>query len=187
MKRIDRILYAATAVSAFAALVLKLLILPDTISLSFSSDTLKSSWYLVLLTLLPLFSTYLVSTAEKSRIISAAVIAMADGYALLVTLQALGIDINFSAVVLLLLSISSLLIALAIKRGDIKARPAWISTEEAEEKAAKLTALLFLILAAEALIMLLLVLLWKVNGGYIIIPVLITSALFLLILARKTS
>lgn len=186
MNRNDRILYAVTAVSAAAALLLVLTLLPSEISLSFSSSDVKSSWYLVLLTLLPLFSTFLIASTDKSRLISAAVIAVADGYALLVIMQALGADVNFSAVVLLVLALLSLFIALAIRSGKLKAKPAWVTTEEAGKKAAGITALLFFLLSAEFFIMALLVLLRGVNGGFVIVPVLITAALFLLILARKT-
>lgn len=186
MNRNDRILYAVTALSAVAALLAVLLILPKEISLSFSDSAVKSSYYLVLLTLLPLFSTFLVSTTGKSRLISAAVVVIADGYALLAVLKSVGISINFSAVVLIVLALVSLFIALAVKKGKIKARPAWADTEEKEKKASAITRILFSVLTAEFLIMALLVLLLGINGGMIIVPVLITAALFMLILAKKT-
>lgn len=186
MNRTDKILYAVTAVSAAIALLLVLTLLPSGISLSFSAAEVKSSYYLVLLTLLPLFSTFLVAQTGKSRLISAAVIAVADGYALLVIMQALGVAVNFSAVVLLVLALLSLFIALAIRSGKLKAKPAWVTTAEAEGKAGRITALLFLLLSAEFFIMALSVLIAGVNGGIVIVPVLITAAFFLLILARKT-
>lgn len=186
MKRSDRILYAVTVLSAIAALGLVLAVLPSGISFSFSDNAAKSSWYLVLLALLPLFSTLLVSITDKSRLISAAVIAVADGYAVLVVLQALGTAVNFSVIILLLLTLLSAILTAALNNGKIKAKPAWADTEDKVKKASVITAVMFALMAVEFLIMTLLVLFFSINGGFIIVPVLITAAIFMLILARKT-
>ena len=186
MKKSDYILFACSLVSTLIALLVVLLLLPSSISFSFSEEGEKSAFFLLLLTLMPLFSTYLVAISNKSRVIALSIIVLVDFYAMLVVLKALGVAINFSSIILLFLSLLFLLLALALLKGKIKAKPAWIKKDEGEEKARKLTMFLFFFISAELLIMALLSLLLGVNGGYVVFPIMLTAAIFLILIARKT-
>lgn len=186
LKKSDIAIIVLSLLSTLSSLALVLTILPSDISFSFSNDSMKSSYYLVLLALIPLIAVYLVAVTDKSRMVSTAVLCIIDGYALLVVLKAIGIDIDFSVIVLASLALLSLLLSLLLFKGKVKAHPKWIDTEEAENKAGRIAALLFALIALELLVTALLSAAIGLPGGVAVIPVMLTSAVFLVVLARKT-
>jgi len=188
IKRSDRLQFILTLISALFSLLAVLFLLPREISLSFSQEEVKSSYYLILLTLLPLCSTYLVALKDLSRSISLSILLLIEGYALLVVLSALGIPINIEGIILLLLSFLFLFIALAIKdeKSKVKINLKWVVDDKKKKEAQRIGFILFLTLFLEGVISAFLLFFSLLSIGFPIVLWMVTIVVTTMILLKRS-
>ncbi len=188
MRKEDKLQLAITLLFALAALLSCLLLLPAKISLSFSISEVKSSYYLVLLTLLPLISTYLVAIKELSRSISFTFLVFIEGYSLLVLLYNLGVEININGIILLLLSTLFLFIALKIRDGKskVKIKLRWVTEEKKQKELQTFGFFIFLSLFIEGILFTILYFLFSISLGYPIVSWMVTIAIPVFIMLKRS-
>lgn len=185
LRRCDYVLIAISVLAAAVFLILAFTVLPERMALSFQEGAEeKSPLLLAVIALLPIISTVLIAIRGFSRLTSAFLEFIIEGYAVLVVLNALGIYVSIPFITLTLLAILCLILSCLLFRGRVNAVPAWITEEKARSKALRLEALMMALLASELLITSLLVLLFSINGAVVILPVMATVVVFLLISSR---
>ncbi len=188
MRREDKIQLGIILSFSIAALLSVLFILPPEISLSFNTAELKSSYYLILLTLLPLISTYLVAIKNLPSEVSFTFSALIEGYSILVLLYNLGVSIKLNGIILLLLSSAFLLVAVKIKdeRSKVKIRLKWVTDEKKQRELQMFGFFIFLSLFIEGMLFALLYFIFEISLGYPIVSWMVTIAIPVFIMLKRS-
>lgn len=185
MNKIDKKLYILSLI-LFVITTIVTFLLPDKISLTFSAGREKSKYFLILLSLIPAITTYLITTLDMSRLITTAFLVGVSFYILLIVISSFGFSIPIEAIVLIILSSCMLLIALKIKSKDskVKINLKYVDNKDVYENLQKAGFIMFLTLSIEMITCSILILL-KVISPTISIPViLITGFIFALLILK---
>ncbi|MBR1937621.1 MAG: hypothetical protein IJ836_01535 [Spirochaetales bacterium] len=159
-----RSVYIATILSALIFTVLSISVLPDKLSLSLDTQ-IKSKWYLVLLSLTPLISTFLLENSKGGEIFIWKIFIPVECYALLIVIDALLYDLDLAHLLLVLMIMLFFFLFLEIRKKEskVKIQLKWIEKDskaywKAQWKAqivffiAFLSSLLFFILSLSGLV-----------------------------------
>ena len=185
MNKIDKKLYFLSLI-LFVITTIVTFLLPDKISLTFSEGREKSKYFLILLSLIPAITTYLITTLDMSRLITTAFLVGVSFYILLIVISSFGFSIPIEAIVLIILSSCMLVIALKIKSKDskVKINLKYVDNKDVYENLQKAGFIMFLTLSIEMITFSILILL-KVISPTISIPViLITGFIFALLILK---
>ncbi len=185
MIKIDKKLYILSLI-LFVITTIVTFLLPDKISLTFSEGREKSKYFLILLSLIPAITTYLITTLDMSRLITTAFLVGVSFYILLIVISSFGFSIPIEAIVLIILSFCMLVIALKIKSKDskVKINLKYVDNKDVNENLQKAGFIMFLTLSIEMITSSILILL-KVITPTITIPViLITGFIFALLILK---
>ncbi len=160
----DRKIYIATVVSVLFFALVSALMLPDRISLLLDG-TLKSRWYLVLFSAVPLLSTFMLEKSNGGQRLEWKVFFPVEIYSLLVVVDALFIRIRMEHLMLVFLALLFFYLSRELRDKDshVKIQLKWIEKDSedyirAQKKgervflaAAIVTVIAFLLLLAGAI------------------------------------
>ena len=121
MNKVEKKIYTISALLIVVTTVLTLF-LPNNISLTLTGGREKSNYYLILLSLIPIVTAYIISISKLSYAISISFLVFISFYIALIVLSSFGIAIPVEAIVLFILSLCMFAIALLIKKEDSKVK-----------------------------------------------------------------
>lgn len=147
MRKEFKLLFLANAIISIAFALVALFILPKEITLGFYNSELKSNLFLILLSLLPVVTTFLFSITEQKPIWAIVFFIAIELYSLIVVLGNLGFAISMEPIIFAVLTFSCIIIAAFLQKGKISIKLPWIQSEENKEKVNKFCSNIFIVLA----------------------------------------
>ena len=185
MNKIDKKLYILSAILLIFTIIITYF-LPNNIILTLSGGREKSKYFLILLSLIPIATTYLISISDMSRAITKAFLVGVAFYILLIIFSSLGFSIPVESLALFILSAFMLLIALKIRDKDskVKINLKYVDNKVVFERLQKVGFLMFLTLAIEMFTFSILILLALLSATIYIPVILITGFIFALVILK---
>ena len=185
MNKVEKKIYTISALLIVVTTVLTLF-LPNNISLTLTGGREKSKYYLILLSLIPLVTAYIISISKLSYAISISFLVFISFYIALIALSSFGIAIPVEALVLFILSLCMLAIALLIKKEDskVKINLKYVTSELIYKRLQKAGCFMFLTLSCEMLLFSILIFLNLVKPSIAIPVILITGFVYALIILK---
>ena len=185
MNKVEKKIYTISALLIVVTTVLTFF-LPNNISLTLTGGREKSKYYLILLSLIPLVTAYIISISKLSYAISISFLVFISFYIALIALSSFGIDIPVEALVLFILSLCMLAIALLIKKEDskVKINLKYVTSELIYKRLQKPGFFMFLTLSLEMLLFSILIFLNLVKPSIAIPVILITGFVYALIILK---
>ena len=185
MNKIDKKFYILSAILLIFTTIITCF-LPNNIILTLSGGRAKSKYFLILLSLIPIATTYLISISDMSRAITKAFLVGVAFYILLIIFSSLGFSIPVESLALFILSTFMLLIALKIRDKDskVKINLKYVDNEVVFERLQKVGFLMFLTLAIEMFTFSILILLALLSATIYIPVILITGFIFALVILK---
>lgn len=185
MNKVEKKIYTISALLIVVTTVLTLF-LPNNISLTLTRGREKSKYYLILLSLIPLVTAYIISISKLSYAISISFLIFISFYIALIALSSFGIAIPVEAIVLFILGLCMLAIALLIKKEDskVKINLKYVTSELIYKRLQKAGCFMFLTLSLEMLLFSILIFLNLVKPSIAIPVILITGFVYALIILK---
>lgn len=185
MNKIDKKLYILSLTLIIVTTIVTFL-LPDKITLTLGEGREKSKYFLILLSLIPSITTYLISTSNMSRLITKSFLVGVSFYILLIVISSFGFSIPVEALVLFILSSCMLIVALKIRSKDskVKINLKYVDNKDVYERLQKVGFLMFLTLAIEMITCSILTLLRVISPTISIPVILITGFIFALLILK---
>lgn len=185
MNKVEKKIYTISALLIVVTTVLTFF-LPNNISLTLTGGREKSKYYLILLSLIPLVTAYIISISKLSYAISISFLVFISFYIALIALSSFGITIPVETIVLFILGLCMLAIALLIKKEDskVKINLKYVTSELIYSHLQKAGFLMFLTLSCEMILFSLLIFLNLVKPSIAIPVILITGFVYALIILK---
>ena len=185
MNKVEKNIYTISALLIVVTTVLTFF-LPNNISLTLTGGRAKSKYYLVLLSLIPLVTAYIISISKLSYAISISFLVFISFYIALIALSSFGIAIPVETIVLFILGLCMLAIALLIKKEDskVKINLKYVTSELIYKRVQKAGCFMFLTLSLEMLLFSILIFLNLVKPSIAIPVILITGFVYALIILK---
>ncbi|MDD7256626.1 hypothetical protein [Bullifex porci] len=185
MNKVEKKIYTISALLIVVTTVLTFF-LPNNISLTLTGGREKSKYYLILLSLIPLVTAYIISISKLSYAISISFLIFISFYIALIVLSSFGIAIPVEAIVLFILGLCMLAIALLIRKEDskVKINLKYVTSELIYKRLQKAGCFMFLTLSLEMLLFSILIFLKLVKPSIAIPVILITGFVYALIILK---
>lgn len=185
MNKVEKKIYTISALLIVVTTVLTFF-LPNNISLTLTGGREKSKYYLILLSLIPLVTAYIISISKLSYAISISFLVFISFYIALIALSSFGIAIPVEALVLFILSLCMFAIALLIKKEDskVKINLKYVTSELIYKRLQKAGCFMFLTLSCEMLLFSILIFFNLVKPSIAIPVILITGFVYALIILK---
>ena len=185
MNKVEKEIYTLSALLIVVTTVITFF-LPNNISLTPTGGREKSKYYLILLSLIPLVTAYIISISKLSYAISISFLIFISFYIALIALSSFGIAIPVEALVLFILSLCMLAIALLIKKEDskVKINLKYVTSELIYSRLQKAGCFMFLTLSLGMLLFSILIFLNLVKPSIAIPVILITGFVYALIILK---
>lgn len=185
MNKVEKKIYTLSALLIVVTTLLTFF-LPNNISLTLTGGREKSKYYLILLSLIPLVTAYIISISKLSYAISISFLVFISFYIALIALSSFGIAIPVEAIVLFILGLCMLAIALLIKKEDskVKINLKYVTSELIYKRLQKAGCFMFLTLSLEMLLFSILIFLNLVKPSIAIPVILITGFIYALIILK---